>query len=81
MICPECGSNQIKVIESRQTEKTIRRRRSCITCGARFNTVELYETRVKALQDCVTVEICNKVIKAMEKLKTERAVEHGKIDV
>ena len=74
MICPECGSNQIKVIESRQTENTIKRRRCCITCGARFNTVELNESSVKTFQDCVTVDICNKVIRAMEKLKSERKV-------
>lgn len=43
MKCPFCGAES-KVIESRHTEEdSIRRRRECIVCGRRFNTMERVE--------------------------------------
>ena len=43
--CPKCQYNNTKVIDSRPTEdgKSIRRRRECTRCGARFNTYERVE--------------------------------------
>lgn len=45
MKCPFCGFQDSKVIDSRPTEDygTIRRRRSCLSCGKRFTTYERYE--------------------------------------
>ena len=45
MICPYCGSNDDKVIDSRSTEagKVIRRRRQCLACEKRFTTYERVE--------------------------------------
>lgn len=44
MICPECGSNQIIIVDSRQTKHNYcRRRRECIECGNRFTTIEFAE--------------------------------------
>lgn len=45
MICPYCGSNDDKVIDSRSTEaaKVIRRRRQCLSCEKRFTTYERVE--------------------------------------
>jgi transcriptional repressor NrdR len=40
MICPFCGFNDSKVIDSRDVENTIRRRRQCLNCNARFTTYE-----------------------------------------
>ena len=42
MNCPYCNSNNIKVIDSRESKdgKVIRRRRECLNCGKRFSTVE-----------------------------------------
>ena len=42
MKCPRCSSTDIKVIDSRVAKEgnSIRRRRECITCSHRFNTVE-----------------------------------------
>ncbi len=41
MKCPYCGSNNIRVIDSRDTrEGLIKRRRECIDCGKRFSTIE-----------------------------------------
>ncbi len=45
MICPFCGSNEDKVIDSRAAEagKVIRRRRQCTSCDKRFTTYERVE--------------------------------------
>jgi transcriptional repressor NrdR len=45
MICPYCGANDDKVIDSRSTEAgaVIRRRRQCIKCEKRFTTYERVE--------------------------------------
>lgn len=45
MICPYCGHNETKVIDSRDTNdgKAIRRRRECEKCHSRFSTYEEIE--------------------------------------
>ena len=45
MKCPFCGNLDNKVVNSRLTpdETSIRRRRECIGCGARFTTYETVE--------------------------------------
>lgn len=45
MHCNQCGSDEIKVIESRDVAdgQAIRRRRMCIKCGERFTTYERIE--------------------------------------
>jgi transcriptional repressor NrdR len=45
MICPYCGSNDDKVIDSRATEggEVIRRRRQCLSCEKRYTTYERVE--------------------------------------
>lgn len=41
--CPYCGAES-RVVESRHTEEDqIRRRRECLSCGRRFNTMERLE--------------------------------------
>lgn len=46
MICPYCGADETKVVDSRQADegKSIRRRRECIHCQKRFTTYETMET-------------------------------------
>ena len=46
MICPRCKSQNIKVLESRDTDwgLSIRRRRECDACKNRFTTFEKIET-------------------------------------
>lgn len=45
MICvlPECDSQDIKVVDSRphETKNWIQRRRACMACGYRWNTLEI----------------------------------------
>lgn len=45
MICPFCGHNDDKVIDSRASEagKAVRRRRECLGCSKRFTTYERVE--------------------------------------
>ena len=42
MLCPRCGNDNDKVIDSRSTEggAVIRRRRECVDCEMRFTTFE-----------------------------------------
>ena len=46
MICPFCGYNESKVIDSRPTDdgNSIRRRRECLSCTKRFTTYEIMES-------------------------------------
>ncbi|HAY98888.1 NrdR family transcriptional regulator [Mesotoga sp. SC_NapDC2] len=45
MKCPFCGGDSTRVLDSRPTDEStsIRRRRECESCGARFTTYERYE--------------------------------------
>jgi len=40
MNCPYCGHYDSKVVDSRDASGGIRRRRQCLSCGARFTTYE-----------------------------------------
>ena len=40
MNCPYCGYHDSKVIDSRDVEDGIRRRRQCLNCSSRFTTYE-----------------------------------------
>lgn len=43
MDCPFCGYHDTKVIDSRDVNEGIRRRRQCLQCGLRFTTYERLE--------------------------------------
>jgi len=49
MICPICGADNDKVIDSRAAEngRVVRRRRECLGCGRRFTTYERVEDAIK----------------------------------
>ena len=40
MLCPHCQKAESKVLDSRDFDVTIRRRRECLSCGFRFTTKE-----------------------------------------
>ena len=44
MRCPYCEFGDTKVIDSRDSEEGIRRRRECLACGERFTTFERVQT-------------------------------------
>lgn len=43
MICPTCKKAETRVIDSREDEAAIRRRRECLSCQFRFTTFERVE--------------------------------------
>ncbi len=45
MKCSYCGNIESKVIDSRNIEDGIRRRRQCLNCGTRFTTYEHLQSR------------------------------------
>ncbi len=45
MFCPFCSNSDSKVIDSRDSGESIRRRRECLRCGLRFTTYEYVQTR------------------------------------
>ena len=40
MLCPYCGFHDSKVIDSRDVDNGVRRRRQCLSCHTRFTTYE-----------------------------------------
>ena len=45
MNCPYCGGTGSRVIDSRPLDGGVRRRRQCLSCGARFTTYERVQSR------------------------------------
>ena len=45
MYCPFCNNDNSKVIDSRDSADSVRRRRECLRCGLRFTTYERVQTR------------------------------------
>lgn len=43
MVCPDCKKGETRVIDSREDEQAIRRRRECMACPFRFTTFERVE--------------------------------------
>ncbi len=43
MKCPQCQSNKLSVVDSRNDSEAIRRRRECQSCNFRFTTYERVE--------------------------------------
>lgn len=44
MRCPNCGSGDTRVVDSRDAQNAVRRRRLCENCGTRFTTYERVES-------------------------------------
>lgn len=82
MMCPYCNYNEMKVVDSRESENSTRRRRECLKCNKRFTTYERVEidlmvkkkngSREKFERD----KIKSGLMKACEK----RSISHDKID-
>ncbi len=46
MRCPTCAHSESRVVDSRTTGDSIRRRRQCAQCGTRFTTFERIERKL-----------------------------------
>ena len=42
MECPECGSDNLRVVDTRSTRNDVKRRRECNDCLWKFTTYEFY---------------------------------------
>ena len=75
MKCMFCGSEESKVIESRETnDNSIRRRRECLKCGKRFTTYE----SVNVLPLMVVKRDGKKEIYSREKIKNSILIAFAK---
>ncbi len=69
MHCPECQHQETKVVDSRVSDDSVRRRRECLHCTGRFTTYErVYNSRLK-------VEKRNGVLEAFSTDKLMNSIE------
>lgn len=50
MNCPDCNSDNTKVIDSRPSDWGVKRIRKCIDCGYKFATIEIREITDEAIE-------------------------------
>jgi transcriptional repressor NrdR len=84
MICPQCSSSDTRVIDSRggKDGQSIRRRRECNACGARFTTVEeIIRDGISVIKRDGSVEDFdqNKLVGSLKKALEKRPVESERI--
>lgn len=83
MKCIYCGCEDSKVLDSRNSENSIRRRRECISCGRRFTTYETIDTVPFLIvkKDGSRQSYDSKILKdAMLKVCEERPISAEQID-
>ena len=85
MRCPFCGSAETKVIDSRLDDESysIKRRRECINCQARFNTLETSELNYpRVIKSDESSEIFNetKVRRGINRAFEKRKITSDEID-
>jgi transcriptional repressor NrdR len=87
MRCPFCSSEETQVKDSRPAEdsSSIRRRRSCITCGARFTTFERIQLRelivIKSDEETRQPFDQDKVVRSMQIALRKRPIDNNDIEV
>lgn len=84
MKCPYCNFLETKVLETRETEEDVtRRRRECLKCTKRFTTYEQIELiNIMILKKDGSREIFNrqKIIKAMQMASQKRPISEEQIE-
>lgn len=78
--CPNCGSAQSKIIDSRSSKDTTARRRECLLCASRYSTVEVYKVHgspnasmkaaVKSAE--TTLALCKRTLKVLDVGKLQK---------
>ncbi len=78
MKCPYCGSEQLRTLETRDSQNnTIRRRKECLECGRRFTTyeyIESYQLMVKKKDGRIERFDIEKIIRGLQKACEKRPV-------
>ena len=85
MKCPFCGSTEIKVVDSRDTESrdAIRRRRECLKCTQRFTTYErIEETPLTVIKQAGEREVFSrpKLLNGLLRACEKRPIETGTLE-
>ena len=83
MQCPKCHKNETGVIDSREEEQAIRRRRECLSCGFRYTTYERIEaTNLRIIKKDGIRELFDrdKVLKGILKACEKREISQEEID-
>jgi len=87
MLCPECKKSDTKVLDSRDDDRTIRRRRECLRCRYRFTTYERIESphikvvkRNGVVEDYQRVKLGRGINLALEKRPVSCSQIEGIID-
>jgi len=83
MNCPYCNHIDTKVTDSRDTERSIRRRRECLSCNKRFTTYEYIEMApLFVIKKDGRRERFDraKIRNGMEKALEKRPISHEKIE-
>lgn len=78
MNCPYCRSENLKTLETRDSQdNTVRRRKECVQCGRRFTTyeyVESVELMVRKKDGRLERFDLNKIIRGLQKACEKRPV-------
>ena len=64
--CPQCGFPENRVIDSRPSKDSIRRRRECIECGFRWTTWEYSEKKQKTE---IVLDVKEKVLEFLMEIR------------
>lgn len=68
MRCPKCKSYNQRIVDSRPANNTVKRRRECLDCGFRFNTVEFSNETLQEYEEDIE-RVLAVLSKAKEVLK------------
>jgi len=82
VICPYCSHPETKVLDSRESENSVRRRRECIKCSKRFTTYERIEFDLTIIKKDDRREPFSreKLLKGIQKATEKRPISTEKID-
>jgi transcriptional repressor NrdR len=85
MRCPHCSTTENRVVDSRMSKggSAVRRRRECVSCGARFTTYEYVEERpIRVIKRDGTPEEFdrNKVLRSLRIACAKRPVDPEQIE-
>lgn len=82
MICPYCSNIKTEVVNKRNKDNVIRRRRGCLKCKKRFTTYERYDITLNIIKKDGRREPYNreKVKNGLLKACEKRSVSSEKID-
>lgn len=53
MRCPKCKADNVKVVISKPTYYSVKRRRKCLDCNFAFSTIEILTNLTDELLECL----------------------------